>query len=73
MKKADYVEMNNIRTIVDPSLPRTVSGFCYHDLDGNEYIVVSDRLDPYRRRKAADHELRHIRRGEMYDLNYLEY
>ena len=73
MTKAEYIEKNNIRTIVDPSLPSTVGGFCYHDLDGNEYFVVNDKLDPFRRRKTADHELRHIRRGEMYDMTYREY
>lgn len=73
MTKAEYIEKNNIRTIVDPSLPHSVNGFCYHDLDGNEFFVVSDRLDPFRRRETADHELRHLQRGEMYDTNYQEY
>ncbi len=61
-----------IRVRLD-DLPHRIKGLCYHDNDGNEYITINARLSTEQQRIVFRHELRHIRRREMYDLNYKEY
>lgn len=73
MSNEDYCELNNIRQCVTTMLPGGVHACTYHDEDGNEFLVVNDFCCPQARRGAADHEMRHIRRGEMYDSAYTEY
>ena len=58
-------------TLLD--LPTSVRGFCYHDNDGNQYIVLNARLTREANQKTYDHERQHILRGDMYDPNYQEY
>ena len=54
-------------------LPTTVRGFCYHDNEGEEFIVLNSRLTREANRKTYDHEQKHIERGELYEPTYLEY
>lgn len=54
-------------------LPVSVRGFCYHDNDGNNYIVINSRMSQEQQRITYQHELGHIHRGEMYDPTYNEY
>ena len=55
------------------NLPTSVGGFCYHDDDGNCFMILNARLTRERNGESYLHELRHIDRGEMNDLNYREY
>ena len=55
------------------NLPTSVRGVCYHDDNGEEFIVLNARLTREANREAYDHELDHIKQGEMYDSSYLEY
>lgn len=54
-------------------LPTTVRGYCFHDDDGEEFVVLNSRLTREANMKTYNHEQDHIRRGELYDPNYLEY
>lgn len=55
------------------NMPTSIKGFCYHDDDGNEYIVLNSRLTHEMNQASYQHELRHIARGDMYNMNYHEY
>ena len=61
-----------IRTIL-LNLPVSVSGFVFHDDEGQPVVVLNARLSAERRLKAYRHEVEHIEKGEMYDPNYREY
>ena len=63
---------DEVRTVFQ-DLPCTVRGFCYHDDDGNAFIVINARMSIAQQKQTFRHELRHIRTGEMYDPAYLEY
>lgn len=65
--------MNEDRQAVLVNLPTSVRGFCYHDNDGQEYVVLNARLTHEQNLKTYDHESRHIDRGDMYDPTYKEY
>ena len=65
-------EHEEIRTILQ-DLPVSVKGFVFHDDDGTPVVVINSRLSAERRRKAFDHEVKHIENGDMYDSNYNEY
>ena len=54
-------------------LPTTVRGFCYHDNEGEEFIVLNSRLTREANLKTFDHEQKHIERGELYEPTYIEY
>ena len=54
-------------------LPTSVRGFCYHDDDGEEFIILNSRLTREQNVRSFDHERQHLKRGEMYDQNYNEY
>lgn len=54
-------------------LPTSVRGFCYHDEDGEVYIVLNARLTHEQNRKTYLHEQAHIVNGDMYNINYSEY
>lgn len=63
----------NERPVKLMNLPTTVRGFCYHDSDGETYVILNARLTREQNRITYDHERRHIARGEVYDPNYTEY
>ena len=67
------MQMEEERPATLVNLPTSVRGFCYHDDDGEEYVVLNARLTREANRKTFDHERRHIRRGDLYDGNYIEY
>ena len=54
-------------------LPTTVRGFCYHDNDGEAFVVLNARLTREQNRLTFDHERRHIENGDMYNPDYIEY
>ena len=60
-------------TVILQDLPTSVRGFCYHDDEGEEYVVVNARLTREQNRKTYDHERDHIARGDMYEPTYHEY
>ena len=55
------------------NLPTTVRGFCYHDNDGEPYVVLNARLTREQNRKTWKHERKHIDNGEMFNEDYHEY
>lgn len=54
-------------------LPTSVRGFCYHDNDGEAFIVLNARLTHEQNMKTYVHEQNHIAAGDMYNPNYREY
>ena len=54
-------------------LPTSVRGFCYHDNDGEAFIVLNARLTREQNKKTYDHEQDHILHGDMYEPTYNEY
>jgi len=65
--------MNEESKVKLMDLPTTVRGYCFHDDDGEEFIVLNSRLTWEQNQITYDHERRHIRRGEMYNGKYKEY
>jgi len=65
--------MNEDRPAVLVDLPTSIRGFCYHDNEGESYIVLNARLTREQNLHTFDHEREHIDLGEMYDTSYLEY
>ncbi len=63
---------DEIRTILQ-DMPTSVYGFCFHDDDGTPFVVLNARQSLERQRKAYQHELEHIERGEMFNEDYHEY
>ena len=59
--------------VILQDLPTSVRGFCYHDNDGEEYVVLNSRLTREQNRRTYDHERGHLDRGEMYEPNFIEY
>ena len=64
--------MKEIKTTL-ANLPTSVKGFCFHDDDGESYIVLNARLSWEQNRTSYDHEAEHIDHGDMYDGSYIEY
>ena len=54
-------------------LPTTVRGFCYHDGDGEEFVILNSRLTREQNLTTYEHERKHLLRGDMYEPNYNEY
>jgi len=65
--------MNDERPALLVDLPTSVRGFCFHDDDGEEFIVLNSRLTREQNCLTYDHERKHIEHGEMYKTNYIEY
>lgn len=61
------------RPAILDNLPTTIRGICYHDDDGEAYVVLNARLTREQNRKTYDHEKKHIDRGDMYEPTYNEY
>lgn len=55
------------------SLPTTIHGFCYHDDDGESYVILNSRDTWEQNLRTLAHEEKHIFNGEMYDPGYDEY
>ena len=65
--------MNEERPAMLVDLPTSIRGFCYHDDDGEEYIILNSRLTREANKVTFMHESRHVENGEMYDSAYIEY
>lgn len=63
----------NDPTVRLADLPNSVHGFCYHDDDGEDYIILNSRDTREMNLKTYNHERGHLERGEMYNQNYIEY
>ena len=61
-----------IRTIL-LDLPVSVHGFCFHDDNGEAFVVLNARLTREQNRKTWEHERKHIADGDMYESTYIEY
>lgn len=55
------------------NLPTSVKGICFHDNDGEAYVILNARLTREQNRMTYDHEQEHIDRGDLWDPNYIEY
>ncbi len=55
------------------NLPTSVRGFVYHDDDGEIYIVLNSRLSHEQNLSTYVHELKHVQRGDLDNMNYHEY
>ena len=65
--------MNNERPAQLVDLPTSVRGFCYHDDDGEEFVILNSRLTREQNMTTYDHERKHLVRGDMYEPTYDEY
>lgn len=65
--------MTEDRPAILDNLPTSVKGFCFHDNDGEAFIVLNARLTWEQNRRTYDHEKRHIERGDMFNESYHEY
>lgn len=54
-------------------LPTSIRGFCFHDDDGEEYIVLNARLTREQNQRTYDHEIEHINNNELFNESYTEY
>lgn len=54
-------------------LPTSIRGFCFHDDDGEEYIVLNSRMTREQNKQTYDHELKHINNNELFNELYVEY
>ena len=59
-------------TVVLENLPGNAKAFIRKRLDGYT-IVVNVALGPDEQREAILHELEHIRRGDLFNTDYVEY
>lgn len=59
--------------IVLKDLPVDVRGFVCLGSDYEPVIVINSRLSREQQQKTYDHELLHLRRGDMYNEEYHEY
>lgn len=71
-EKGIYDEYDEYKTRLE-NLPTFVRGLCYHDDDGNCYIILNARHTHATNKHSYLHEIQHIHRGDMYDMNYREY
>lgn len=71
--KPEVMTVTEDRPAFLDNLPTTVRGFCYHDNDGEAYVVLNARLTREQNRRTYDHEKNHIDRGDMYEPTYNEY
>ena len=54
-------------------LPSGVKGFVLHDENDDYTIFLNDRLGVRANRKTFDHELEHIKRGDLYATGTADY
>lgn len=71
--KPEVMIMTEERPAILDDLPTSVRGFCFHDNDGEAFIVLNARHTREANRKTYDHEKNHIDRGEMFNEDYHEY
>ena len=54
-------------------LPTSVRGLCYHDDNGEEFVILNARLTREQNLKTYDHAQTQIERGALYEPTYNEY
>ena len=59
--------------VILQDLPTSVHGFVYQGEDGDPVIVLNSRLNREQQQRTYCHEREHIRRGDMFDISYVEY
>ena len=59
--------------VILKKLTGRVRGFCCLGSDYEPIIVINEELSPEQKRITYEHELEHIRRGEIYDITFNEY
>lgn len=64
--------MDNI-PIVLKDLPVHVRGFVCLGSDFEPIIVINARMSREQQLRTYKHEIKHLQRGEMYNVNYHEY
>ena len=64
--------MHNIPVILK-DLPAKVHGFVCLGSDYEPIIVINARLSRVQQLRTYRHEIKHIQRGEMFNMNYHEY
>lgn len=64
--------MNNI-PIVLKDLPVHVRGFVCLGSDFEPIIVINARMSREQQLRTYRHEIKHLQRGEMYNVDYHEY
>lgn len=64
--------MDNI-PIVLKNLPVHVRGFVCLGSDFEPIIVINARMTREQQLRTYRHEIKHLQRGEMYNVNYHEY
>ncbi len=60
-------------TVILKDLPPSVRGFVFHDDDGRPVIILNSRLTREANGQSYLHELRHIERGDLDNLDFHEY
>ena len=64
--------MDNV-PIVLKDLPVHVRGFVCLGSDFEPIIVINARMSREQQLRTYRHEIKHLQRGEMYNVNYHEY
>ena len=59
--------------IILKDLPVHVHGFVCLGSDYEPIIVINARLSRVQQLRTYRHEIKHIKRGDMYNINYHEY
>ena len=59
--------------IILTDLPVKIHGFVCLGSDYEPIIVINARLSRAQQLRTYRHEIRHIKRGDLYDVNYHEY
>lgn len=59
--------------VILKDLPTTIRGFCCLGSDYEPIIIINARMSYEQQLKTYEHELEHIRSGQIYDPDYQEY
>lgn len=59
--------------VVLKDLPVKIHGFVCLGSDYEPIIVINARLSRVQQLRTYRHEIKHIKRGDMYNTNYIEY
>lgn len=59
--------------IILKDLPTSVRGFCCLGSNYEPCIVINSRMTVEQQRKTYHHEMKHIRNGDMDNLEFREY
>lgn len=67
------IRMRDHVPVILLDLPTTIRGFVTLGSDFSPIIIINSRLSREQQRKTYQHEMNHIRRGDMYNEGYVEY